>query len=463
MAEQKDLVFISYSHQNRVICDSIALLLESLSLEVWYDDGLMPGDIYRKKIVNKIRAASYFIVLLSDAAIRSEWVIDEIEYAKKQHKRIIPVFLEETNLSDDLDMMLQRYQSLFWYLRGSDQEFERSFRLLLAEDSKEAISYQNQGSANLLELSEGEVKKIKELSTLEKQGVYSKCYTSDGACLLGRSYLSGNVSSEDRKKAEFYFKVAKYYGNLDGAAYLIYMRLHDQKSASWDEPDEEFCAPLIAELKQLVEQGSEAAMMVYANILWYGRYGCQKDVNHSAGLYEICAKHGSARAQYMMASNYYNGDGVPKDYDLAIMYAHLAAEQNYAKSWRRLGEFYCDGLAVPQDYQKSREYYMKGAQAGDCDCFNKIGDMYYYGQGVAIDYKQAVNYYLKGEEAPINGQKYGRRKAKRALGRCYELGKGVDQNLETAVEKYLEGYRLGSGECKKDYLRLATQLRKGHV
>ena len=97
---------------------------------------------------------------------------------------------------------------------------------------------------------------------------------------------------------------------------------------------------------------------------------------------------------------------------------------------------------------------------GDYNCYNKVGDMFYYGWRFPVDYRAAVKYYLKGEQAPEQGQKFGRWKAKQALDRCFELGHGVEQNLEIAAEKYLEGYQCGSSECKEAYIRCSGLLKK---
>ena len=40
-----------------------------------------------------------------------------------------------------------------------------------------------------------------------------------------------------------------------------------------------------------------------------------------------------------------------------------------------------------------------------------------------------------------------------ALTDYYENGHGVEKDLEMAAQKYLEGYRYGSQECKAGYLR----------
>ncbi len=452
------LVFISYSHHDKTLCEQLAELLESkIQTRVWYDKALTPGETFRKRIVETIQSADYFIVLLSEDSVSSEWVMDEVEYAKRLHKRILPIYAEETKLPDELDMILQRYHSLFWYLRSSDQQFEST--LLQVFDHEEHDKPSAPEREKIFNEFSAEVnRKMQRLVEMEQQGKYSTCYTAENACLLGKSYLFGGLCAIDRRKAHYYFKIAEYFGNQDGTFYLLEMQLEDQQKSTWDEPDKAFCAPIIEKIQNLADSGCMPAIMYLAFILWYGRYGCEKDIRRSAKYFEHCAREGNARAQYTMAANYYEGNGVEKDYELAIMFANLALEQGYLKSWRRWGKFYRDGLAVEQDYEKARRCYEKGAEKGDYNCYNLIGDMVYYGTGFAVDYHEAFSYYQKGERAPEQGQKYSLRRAKQALGRCYELGHGVEANLEMAVQKYLEGYQYGSEECKEAYIRCSSQL-----
>ena len=458
-AEKKIRIFISYSHRDRDTCARIAAIMRSEpSFDVWYDDGLIPGELYRRKIVDTICGADYFVILISGSSVQSEWVLDEVEYAKKQHKRILPIWIEQTDLPGDLDMMLNRYHSLFWYLRASDRQFEGSlFSILRPEEADEEQGRAQVGFGN--EYAESVNLQMSQLLEDERQEHFAKCSRPENAVLLGMAYLDGGPCAISREKAAYYFKVAAYFGNPDAEFYQLRMKMEDQEADTWDDPDEAFSAPIVSRIRELADGGCVPAKLYMGNIYWYGKYGCPVDIAASTALYEACAKEGNARAQYMMAANYYYGDGVPKDYDLARMYANLALEQKYIKAWRRWGKFYRDGLAVPQDYQKARECYEKGAETGDYNCYNKVGDMLYFGWGFPVDYDEAWQYYLKGEQAPVCGQKYGLRKAKEALGRCLENGHGTAMDIAAAADKYLEGYRYGSPECKEGYLRCSRQLK----
>ncbi len=78
-------VFISYSHRDADVCKGISdILTDGLGLDVWYDTELKPGEKYREKIVGEIKNSELFIILLSNSSVASEWVQDELEYAKKK-------------------------------------------------------------------------------------------------------------------------------------------------------------------------------------------------------------------------------------------------------------------------------------------------------------------------------------------------------------------------------------------
>ena len=430
-------IFISYSHQD---ADAVARIDDTFAkhggFDVWYDKGLMPGEVYRRKIAGVIRGADCFIILISKSSITSEWVIDEVEYAKKLCKKIIPIWIENVDIPDDLDMILQRYHSLFWHLRSSDAQFEHSLMMLFDDGASEPHGQALVGFGN--QFSEAVNSKMKALLDKEKALEFDESYAPDNAVILGTAYLYGGPCSVDLGKAKHYFRVAEYFGNKDGEFYLLQMKMAEQIKKTWDDPDEKFRAPILKRINELAGEGSVPAKMYLANLYWYGRYGFPKDLEKSAALYEECARAGNARAQFVMSANYYSGDGVEQDYELAKMYANLALEQRYIYAWRRWGKFYRDGLAVPQDFAKARECYENGAKIGDFNCYNKIGDMLYHGWGCDEDKAEAVKYFSEGEKAPAFGQAYSLQRAKMALGRAYERGDGVERDLETAAQKYLD-------------------------
>ncbi len=458
MAEQENSVFISYSHKDREICDKIDSIIERQpGFQVWYDKGLLPGEVYRKRIAEAIRESAYFIILLSKTSVASDWVLDEVEYAKKLCKRILPIWLEDVEIPDDLDMILQRFHSLFWHLRSSDEQFEESLMSMFGVTEKKPVGQALVGFGN--EYSAKVNARMRELLVRESENRFSEIYKPENAVLLGEAYLTGGPCSVDRDKARHFFRAADYFGSPDGEFYLLRMKLEDRVSQIWDDPDETFTRPVVNLIRDLAGEGCIPAMLYMGNLCWYGRFGVAENRVRSASYYEECARRGNARAQYVMSSNYYYGEGVQVDYELAKMYANLALEQRYIYAWRRWGKFFRDGKAVEQDYARARECYEKGAQVGDYNCYNKIGDMLYHGWGCEADPAEAVRYFEKGEQAPEFSQRYSLQRAKSALGRAYEFGRGVERDLAVAAQKYYEGYEAGSLECRDSYLRCSRQLQ----
>lgn len=97
-------VFLSYTSEDKAFARHIAHALSAHAITVWVDQyEILPGDALRAKIVEGIRRSEYFIVLLSRASLRSNWVTRELEVALEHNaeaarRRIIPVRIEDVDL-----------------------------------------------------------------------------------------------------------------------------------------------------------------------------------------------------------------------------------------------------------------------------------------------------------------------------------------------------------------------------
>lgn len=85
-------VFISHSTRDRGLVIALSNLLAKFGVEVfvaeWY---LTPGESLDKKVFGQIERANCMVVLLTKNGIRSNWVQQEIGYAIKTHKPLIPL------------------------------------------------------------------------------------------------------------------------------------------------------------------------------------------------------------------------------------------------------------------------------------------------------------------------------------------------------------------------------------
>lgn len=94
-------VFISHSTRDRGLVIALANLLTKFGAEVlvadWY---LTPGEPLDKKVFSQIDRADCIVALLTGRGIRSPWVHQEIGYALKTGKSVIPLVEKGTDSKD---------------------------------------------------------------------------------------------------------------------------------------------------------------------------------------------------------------------------------------------------------------------------------------------------------------------------------------------------------------------------
>jgi hypothetical protein len=95
----------------------------------------------------------------------------------------------------------------------------------------------------------------------------------------------------------------------------------------------------------------------------------------------------------------------------------------------KIGDNYYDGNGVEKNYAEAVKWYRKAAEQGFADAQNKLGDCYYKGEGVNANFAEAVKWFRKGAEQ-------GYPKAQFSLSNCYSIGDGVKRNLYEAGKWY---------------------------
>jgi hypothetical protein len=79
-------IFISYAHEDIHRAAELAQLLSEAGVEVWWDDQLQLGDVWRTEIEGRIGAATKLVVLWTDHSRKSDFVRDEASRGKKANK-----------------------------------------------------------------------------------------------------------------------------------------------------------------------------------------------------------------------------------------------------------------------------------------------------------------------------------------------------------------------------------------
>lgn len=117
--------YISYGRKSsKEFVNDMSAYLSKEDVHTWHDDGLVPLEIRHLDQVNRlIEKADNFIFVISSHAIRSEYALRELEYAKKLKKRIIPVMHEQPHAYlDNLPFEIRQGKILYYTGGGQAQE-----------------------------------------------------------------------------------------------------------------------------------------------------------------------------------------------------------------------------------------------------------------------------------------------------------------------------------------------------
>jgi len=99
-------LFLCYSRVDRTITERLAALLRKAFDHVWYDDNLHGGEEWWAEIRHEIMACHYFLFLMSEDSIASDWCRRELDEAFRLNKTVLPVLVRaRTNVPDRLSRL----------------------------------------------------------------------------------------------------------------------------------------------------------------------------------------------------------------------------------------------------------------------------------------------------------------------------------------------------------------------
>lgn len=120
-------IFICYARVDSVIVNTFVSKLKSAGFTVWIDkDGLYVGTKFKRKIVRAIEDSQVFLFFSSKDSNVSQWTAKEIGIAADRKKLIIPIKIDDTHYSPDLELDLINLDFVDYKDKSSrNQEFNK--------------------------------------------------------------------------------------------------------------------------------------------------------------------------------------------------------------------------------------------------------------------------------------------------------------------------------------------------
>ena len=207
-------------------------------------------------------------------------------------------------------------------------------------------------------------------------------------------------------------------------------------------------------LKKAYDKGFDEAYWCLAQCYMNGR-GTPENIGLAFPLYQRAAEVGILKAQETLCEKYFRGNGpIPQDYALCAKWGEEAIKQGskrvrfetaYSSSHignsERAKELYLElcnegsGVAMNNyacelsDPKEKAQWFQKAANAGDDYGLWNLGKLYKNGRGVEKDINKAVELFTK---AANKGQIY----ATMELARMYHNGDGVEKDINSAISWY---------------------------
>lgn len=115
-------VFVCHAHDDQDVVYPEIGWLHDQGINLWYDEGISGGKNWREVIGDSLLGALHVLFYISDRSLASDHCNREISLALDEGKNIVPVYLEDVELTSDLKVGLNRVQAIH---RVQDQDYQR--------------------------------------------------------------------------------------------------------------------------------------------------------------------------------------------------------------------------------------------------------------------------------------------------------------------------------------------------
>lgn len=121
-----EYLFVSYARSEHEIVYKVINRFNEAGFNVWYDEGTAPGNEWHAEIAEALDRCSLYVVMITPDSMKSRNVKNEIHFALRKNKPFVVIYLKETELPLELELMIGHVQAILRY-NMSEEEFQDRF------------------------------------------------------------------------------------------------------------------------------------------------------------------------------------------------------------------------------------------------------------------------------------------------------------------------------------------------
>lgn len=121
-------VFISSSRKDDIILQKISTVLKTNGLTIFSpEENISAGEDFSESIIESIEASSVMLVLCTPNSMQSNWILNDVHFALRHNKPIIPIIVDNVKLPDHFLYHFNGYD----YIHFDSSNPEQSIRNLI--------------------------------------------------------------------------------------------------------------------------------------------------------------------------------------------------------------------------------------------------------------------------------------------------------------------------------------------
>jgi TPR repeat protein len=418
MAIDPSTAFVSYSREDLEFANRLTTDLRAKGAKVWMDKiDILAGQRWEAEIEVAVGACSRVLVILSPASVASTNVMAEVGLAIDDGKQVVPVFFQECKVPFRL-RPLQYADFRSDYNAGLQD---------LLETLEPAAAQPNAAGTGKQAASRQTSPPTATLPAWLPKLAMAVAAMAVAIALFYSIPKPGHRPSPVNQPVETKPAQTSPAGNSGSSS-------PREPASSTDTNDR------IAELLKQAQAGNSTSM-VDLGYAYHQGDGVPRDYQLALDWYRKGADAGNAQGMYNVGVSYQRGYGVPIDYAAAASWYTKAADAGTANAMNNLGVMYRDGLGVPRNLNEAAGWFRKAADGGNFLGMANLGAMYERGQGgLPQDDKQAAAWYQKAAVGGDSG-------AMTSLGWFYLMGKGVGKDETQAVSWSQKAAAIGNAQA----------------